>query len=356
MKSLLKILLVGLGLSYAAEDFQRISALPILGYSEETKVQYGAMALIFFKPDEPNGMVPEIDISVQGTTRGQFSFLVTPYFYLLHDQIHGVFDLRYQNWVSSYFGIGNDPDFDQFTIYDHEKFNTNLELESSLGLPRALRYGISMDVTHSDIEFRSNVEENCSERKCLDLPEEKSGWRNGLGYTATFDTRDNKNWARHGFFAQWQQMFYSDVLGDYSYDTEKLDLRGYTYLFWKTSMAVGTLWTRAGGDVPFDDLSGPDGVKRFRGVESLYFSDNQALILQVELRKVLFWRLAGDIFFEGGKVGDHFSELMRNKWHRAIGFGGELGLNMKERLYARGEFSWVDNEHLGLTVYIRQAF
>lgn len=374
--------------STSAKDdgFQRFSALPILGYSEETKLQYGAMALVFFRPETPGGEVPEIDISAQGTSRGQYSFMFTPYFYLMHDQVSGWFNLRYQDWVASYFGMGNNPDFDEYILFDRQKLNVGLELESNLGiseiLPKGFKYGMEIDLEYADISFRGDksgkadseaVRDDQGDPKDLDgtnfldesadkvtnniaAPDANSGFRNGLGYLLAYDTRDNKNWARHGFLLQWQQMFYSDLIGDYSYQTETLDLRGYTYLFWKTSMAVGALWQRTSGDTPFDKLSGPDGIKRFRGVESLYFRDNQSLILQAELRKVLFWRLAGDIFFEGGKVGDHFSELLRNQWHRAIGFGGELALNLKESLYARGEFSWIDNEHLALTVYIRQAF
>lgn len=340
-----------------AEHFQRFTALPVLGYSEETELQVGAMAIVFFKPEEKGGKVPEIDISAYGSTRGQFQFQLTPYYYLHHNQINGWLDFRYQNWVARYFGMGNDPDYDIHTNFDRERFYLGAEIESSIGLPRQLKYGAEIHIEHSHIDFdKSEGSDDTVGESTLPLPDSHSGWRNGAGYLVAFDTRDNTNWSRHGFLAQWQQMFYSDHLGDYSFDVETLDLRGYTYLFWETSMAVGALWQRTGGDVPFDMLAGPDGIKRFRGVESLYFRDRQAMILQVELRKYLGWRLAGDIFFEGGKTGDHFSEVWRNKWHRSVGFGGMLILNQKEQLYARGEFSWIDFDHLGMTVYIRQAF
>lgn len=343
----------------STEHFQRFTALPVLGYSEETKLQFGAMGIVFFKPLEKGGKVNEIDISAIGSTRKQFQFIVEPYYYLHHDQIAIRADLRYQNWVASYFGAGNNPDIDKFVLYDREKFKFGTRVKSSVGLPRMFRYGAEIHVEHSDIDFRKSEAAGGNEGGSTDkitLPDEHSGWRNGAGYILGLDTRDNLNWSRHGFLVQWQQMFYSDVLGDYAFDTESIDIRGFTYLFWETSMAVGLLWQRANGDVPFDMLSGPDGIKRFRGVESLYFNDKQALIVQAELRKFLAWRLAGTIFYEGGKSGDHFSELWRNKWHQAVGFGGQLALNLKEQLYARGEFSWVDFDHLGMTVYLRHSF
>jgi hypothetical protein len=91
-------------------------------------------------------------------------------------------------------------------------------------------------------------------------------------------------------------------------------------------------------------------------VESLYFGDNQALILQAEVRKALFWRFGSHVFLEGGKSGSYFSDLVRNEWHKSVGIGALLGLNLKENLFARADFSWVDFDHLGLSFYVRQAF
>lgn len=331
------------------DHFQRFTALPVLGYSEETKLQFGAMGMVFFKPSHKGGKVNEIDMTAYGSTRKQFQFILEPYFYLLNDRIAGKADFRYQNWVASYFGAGNNPDFDKFVIFDREKFQLGTRIESSVGLPKEIKYGAEIHIEHSDIQFRKNSE--------IKTPDTHSGWRNGAGYLVSYDSRDNINWSKHGFLVQWQQMFFSNTFGDYSFNTKQLDIRGFTELpFWNISMATAVLWEQANGDVPFDMRSGPDGIKRFRGVESLCFNDKQALIVQAELRKFLGWRLAGDIFYEGGKVGDHFSELWRNKWHQAIGFGGQLALNLKERLYARGEFSLIDFKKLGLTVYVREAF
>jgi len=332
------------------EHFQRFSALPVLGYSEETRLQYGAMTILFFRPGTPGGKVNEIDITAYGSTRGQFQFLLVPYFYLNHDKVRLNMDFRYQRWVGSYFGMGNDVDFDRYLGFDKERILTEAEVMSSVGLPAEFNYGAKIHLEHTQFDFKDCDE--CS----VQAPTAHNGWRNGIGYLLGYDSRDNVNWAKSGFLVQWQQMFFSDHLGDYSFDTESLDLRGYTPLFWNISMAAGALWQRSCGDVPFDMLSGPDGTKRFRGVESLYFRDSQGITLQAELRKFLFWRLAGDIFFEGSKVGDHFSELMGNKWHQAVGFGGMLALNLKERLYARGELSLVDYKKLGMTVYVRSAF
>ena len=37
------------------EEFQRISVVPVIGYTEETQYQFGAMAILFFKPSSASG-------------------------------------------------------------------------------------------------------------------------------------------------------------------------------------------------------------------------------------------------------------------------------------------------------------
>ena len=48
------------------DSFQRYSVVPILGYTEETEFQIGVMALLFLKPDEQSGNVPEIGLTAYG--------------------------------------------------------------------------------------------------------------------------------------------------------------------------------------------------------------------------------------------------------------------------------------------------
>lgn len=329
-------------------EFQRFSAVPVLGYTEETELQCGAMILLFLKPDADGKKIPEIGFTAYGSSRGQLQIVLEPFLYLYRDKISVWFDLEYQDWVASYFGSGNDPDIDRFTNYNRKKLYFGTKIEARLGLPEAFKYGIELHVEHSDIEFDRDGK--------IRPPDPHSGRRNGAGYLIALDTRDNTNWTRHGFLAEWKQLFFSGYFGDYRFDVESLDLRGYTELPWEVSAATGFLWKRTNGDVPFDMLAGPDGIKRFRGVESLYFNGNQAVILQSELRRHIAWIFGAHLFFEGGKAGDYFGELLRNKWHRAVGFGGLLALNRSESLFARADVSWVDFDHIGLSFYVRQAF
>lgn len=352
LRYLASIIAIVAATAHGEEDFQRFSALPVIGYSEETALQYGGMLLLFFKPDFEGGKTSSIDLAFFYTTKSQLEAYIIPRYYFFHDRIQGTMEATVDKWIGSFYGIGNNPDIDDGWGYDRKAYYLKNTLQTNLGLPEILNnfmYGMSVHAEYSKISFNDYSGD-------LDKPDTDGRYRTGVGYRLAHDSRDNTNWASHGFYAHWDHMFFTDAIGDYSFTKQELDLRAYTYLFWKTSLAVAALWQRCDGDVPFDMLAGPDGIRRFRGVKDHFFRDNQALILQTEFRKVLFWRLAGTIFFEGGKAGNYFSDLMREKWHQSIGFGGELALNMSERLYARGDISWVDYKNIGLTIRIRQAF
>ena len=57
----------------SSEEFQRISVVPVLGYTEETQYQFGAMAILFFKPSFEGGTISELDLSCYGTSRNQIT-------------------------------------------------------------------------------------------------------------------------------------------------------------------------------------------------------------------------------------------------------------------------------------------
>jgi hypothetical protein len=334
------------------DDFQRFAIIPVVGYTEETKFEYGLMGNFFFKPSFKGGRTSELDVIAYATTEDQYSASIAPLFFLFHDQLSGKVYFFYENWTGRFYGFGNDPDIDDYRKFERSTFYTQGELETNFLLPRklsAFKYGVNFEFNNSTFKHEDYEGE-------IVYPGDVDGWRNGVGYHLTYDTRDNLNWARHGFFVQWEQDVYPKTLGDFDYSVSKLDLRGFSEFIWNTSMAVGCMWKRVNGNAPFDMLAGADGVKRFRGVKTNYFNGNQALFLQTEFRKALFWRLAGNIFFEGGKTGEYFSDLWREQWHTGVGFGGQLALNMNERLYARADLSLVDFKNIGLTFYLREAF
>ena len=141
----------------AEDDFQRFSALPILGYSEETGLEYGAMLLLFLRPDYEDGRSTTIDFAVMGTAKNQVEALIVPRYYLYHDRIIGEAALTYDNWVSYYYGIGNDSDIDDGRMFDRTTVRAENTTLTNLGLPDTwhnFMYGPAFQLEYTDISFR----------------------------------------------------------------------------------------------------------------------------------------------------------------------------------------------------------
>jgi hypothetical protein len=139
-----------------ADYFQRFSALPILGYTEETGIEYGAMLLLFFKPEYTGGRTTTVDFAVIGTAKKQLEVLIVPRYYFYQDRIIGEAGFTYDNWVSHYYGIGNNPDLDDGRTFDRNTFKATNTTLTNLGLPRhgTILLRPSLHVEYTDIDFR----------------------------------------------------------------------------------------------------------------------------------------------------------------------------------------------------------
>ena len=303
------------------------------------------------KAKKPPSLTSLFTVLRESSSRVRFS----PKFFFLKDRISTDIDLHYENWVGNFFGAGNNPDIDDYRKFDRQTFYVKTLTKTNFGtkqwIPDFKLRSFSLKETTRVLISATTITTATSRSPKTQTAGETASAIIFRSTPVTIPTgQDTATWSNGAITSTTKGM------GDYSYTHQELDVRGYTEFIWNTSMAVGLLWQRVDGNAPFDKLAGSDGLKRFRGVERNYFYGEQALFLQVEFRKKLFWRLAGDIFFEGGKTGDYFSDLMRNKWHRSLGFGGRFALNKKENLYARCELSWVDFKNVGMTMYVRDAF
>lgn len=327
------------------DNFQRFSVLPFAAYSEETKLQYGGIFILFFRPFQEGEHVSSMDFLARGTTRGQFQFQYAPNLWFFGDQLHIPAKLSFYKWQFSLFERGARGAFDPIDEYNCTYFYGKVPIEMSFGIPNSipLRYGVVIEGETRNNEFGKDIPKNYQD-----------GYFLGSGYLIILDKNDNVNWPTKGYYTAFEQVFFG---GDFNYHTETVDLRFYTPLFWETSLAAGLYARQSRGDnVPLGKLAGPDGVKRFRGVESGIWSDTQTLIWQLELRRPLFWRFAGVIFGEALQSAPYFSELFNRQMHYSVGFGGRLALNRSEKLHARADLSLVDGKHIGITIDLRESF
>lgn len=327
------------------DDFQRFSGLPFVSYSEETKIEYGGVLIVFFRPCEGGSEVSSVDILLMGTQRSQFEMRISPYLFLLREHLKIDAELEIAKWPGDYFERGSSGSSDPIASFDKTSISGEAAFEFNYGVPSALRfrYGPVVKAEYRENDF-DDIDEGGSRR---------DGAFGGGGYVVQYNSLDNENWPSRGAYAAFEQVFFG---GEFAFHTEELDLKTYITPFYTTTFAFGLLWQQSRGDVPYGYLAGPDGMRRFRGVDSGVWNDKQATILQFEIRQPLFWRFAATAFVEGLKSGPYFSKMLDNDLRYAVGFGGRLALNKSEKLYGRADLSIVNMKDIGFTLDLREAF
>jgi hypothetical protein len=93
-----------------------------------------------------------------------------------------------------------------------------------------------------------------------------------------------------------------------------------------------------------------------RGLKKGWLADKSSWVLQSEIRAHLFWRFAGTVFYEAGKVGEDLRSLWKNEFHSSVGIGGRMLINKERKTHIRGDLALIDFKYYGMTITLREAF
>ena len=146
------ILFFAIHLQASEKPFQRFSALPVLAYSEETSLQYGAMLLLFFKPVEGGTQVSTIDLVALGSLENQYQLRTKPHFYFLGDKLFMPSEFSISKWCGSIYERSAEGSFDPLDDYENFHFYGKLPFEMNFGIPNSLpvRYGLVFETDYRE--------------------------------------------------------------------------------------------------------------------------------------------------------------------------------------------------------------
>lgn len=329
---------------------RRYLLVPFGGYSEETGAQIGGLGMYFLPGGTGDGKGSSLTASAVFTTRGQRMAMLGPTFVLDGGRTELSTFSKYSDWPGNYWMGGNAPSAlsEGYSMTSVGVRGSALFSADYLGLPDQIRGGVLHDVERNSTEFGSDARVNAGLRM--------GGWRVGIGPVLQWDTRDHKGGPTRGALVSLGTVFFDDSWGsDWNFSKTTLDLRGYQAIGSRCVLALGAMWERVDGDVPFDRLAMPDGVSRLRGVEKGWLRDRQQFVAQSELRFPTPWWISGVAFAEMGKVGDDFEELAGNRFHYALGGGVRLPVNRERRLNFRLDLAWV-GDGMGAAASFGEAF
>jgi len=331
------------------EEFQEWGLFPVVAGNAETGLQLGALAIRFIKPDQPDSRTSTIDLIAFGTTNSQYYAKIAPDIYFGRGKYHANALFSGSLWPANFYGIGNNTSKDNKESYESTDFNAAFLLERKL---RDMFYaGVLYQYDNSEIEAEStSLHFNNS------LTGAEGGVRSGLGFSLSIDTRDNINDPRSGTFINFQSKYFEDVFGsDFTYRAVQFHMNYYHMITDETGLAFKGYIRMTRGDIPFQDLSSPDGTDILRGIEYGRYRDRDLASFQAEYRYSIYKKWGGTFFLETAQVADELSDLDIGGWKSGAGAGLRYALNQREKLNVRLDISYVDSG-FGIVLSNREAF
>lgn len=334
------------------DDFQKWAFFPVIASETETGLQFGGLAVRFFEPESIELRTSTIDLVAFGTANQQFYTGISSDVYFKKDTYHLGFASNGRLWPANFYGIGSDSLEDDKEEFESTGFNTSIFFERKFaGIFYA---GIQYRFENSWIDAESLKQEGVLTNDSITGAE--GGLRSGLGATVSLDTRDNINDAREGTLIKAQALYFEDCFGsDFDYSLYTLDMRQFISLAGITGLGIRGYAQLQRGDIPFQDLSSPNGYNILRGIEKGRYRDRDMVALQAEWRYPIYKRFSGTLFVETAQVADDLTDLYNDNWISGAGAGLRYALNPTEKFNVRIDFAWVDNG-FGLTIGMREAF
>lgn len=322
----------------AAAGPQRWSVLPVMGYSTETTLFVGGMA-IHYLPQRPQTRGSSIPTVGFGSLKGQYQVFVVPDLYTVANTYRLEGALGVQKWPASYYRRGNGAG-PETVDYQANGIELELSAQRRFGGHRDSRGGFFagplLRVVLNEVSWKESG-------SCPIVAGADGGALVGIGLATSYDTRDVPGAPLAGDYVTYTLGLHHPWMGsDYDYTLHLLEARHYHGLGHQRVLAVGGDLRLISGAPPFREQSSPDGIGQLRGIENGRYHDTHLLSLQVEYRQPLRGRTGGVVYLDAAQVAPRVGSLSLDAFHFAPGMGLRFALNPEQRFNLRFDVSWVD--------------
>ncbi len=327
--------------------------LPVIARSIETSWSFGLVGSMTFQLKSEKA--PTRTSNMQGlflyTLRHQVVTAIngTTYFpgekFILSNQ------LSYSYFPDEFWGLGKvAPDsnkehyrYKQFYLYLHPQYLVGNKI--FLGL--LYEYQRLLDVHYQPGGLFDK--ENVAGRNGYQV--------SGLGFSFTYDTRDNAFSPDKGELMQFYFNHFAHFFGsDYDYTNFVVDMRRFITLYKDQVLALQAYGFFNLGQVPLRSLASIGGASSMRGYYEGRYRDKNKAVLQAEYRVPLFWRLGAVAFGDLGNVGEELGDLDFKHLKATLGGGIRVALNKTEKLNLRIDYGFASTGSHGLYLQLGEAF
>jgi len=327
---------------------------PIIFYTPETQLGYGAGGMLFFKnSDEPNLKTSRIKVSAYLTTNKQYALNIFPMVYFSGKQQFSLEGkITYAKEIWKYYGVGNNTPEISYPEYEQETFRFYGELVAFGILSNHFQTGPIYEYYNAVI---SDIKQNPYLHAAKLLGKE-GGHISGLGWSFLLDLRDNIFYPTANGYYKARRLWFNKTWGsEFDYRRIVVDLRQYIDLGSENILAMQLYYDDTQDDVPFYRLPQIGGENRMRGYFMGRYRDKKYVTFQAEYRKMFWWKLGAVVFASVGDVAGGYSSLKLFESRYAYGFGLRFLFDEGEHLNLRMDLGFGENTS-GLYFSLEEAF
>jgi hypothetical protein len=317
------------------EKTSGIVAVPVVFYTPETKLAFGAGGIYYFALTGDKAVTRPSSVSFSGvyTQLKQSTVEVNPDFYL-KDGYHIQAYLQYYKFPDYFYGIGNATSSDL-----KEAFTSNywwLNIEALKCVRGAFNIGFQYffdDTKLVEVEAGRQLDSE-------DITGSGGGKVSGIGPFMTYDSRDSIFFPTRGSYHQFSAMTFGRALGsDFRFSRFSLELRRYHGFSPSRILAFQAKFLFETGDPPFWRMGQLGGQEIMRGYYSGRYRDKNMMAFQVEYRWVpAFWRIGLAAFAGIGDVADKPGNFRLGSFKYSHGLGLRFVVDRRQRLHLRLDY------------------
>lgn len=333
-------------------------ALPVLAYSPETGLEYGAWGNYIFVSEKSDSLVrsSSIGLITSFTTKKQANIKFDLNYWAPENKYHYIALVGYRNFPFNFYGIGDQTLNSDKILLTQKLLRINLEGEKLI----SKYYYAGLNAKFESFEYKST-----SDNQVIDLESlygSVGGKYLAIGISQAYDSRNSNTNTTKGLYARLKYSYAPNLWGAENFKGSliSLDLRSFFPLNKKLVIGLNSIFQSAISEkVPFYIMPQLGNDEMMRGYYQGRYRDKNLLTLQSELRYQIHPRIGLAAFAATGTVYHKGIDLSRLKYSLGSGvryfFNIEHGANIRFD-YAIGEKAHGEQRQSGFYIALGQAF
>lgn len=311
--------------------------VPLLYYTPDTRLAYGAMAVKYFKLrssiEDTLTRLSYTKLLIDYTQNRQLDVWASWNIFTSGEKYIIKGEARYRNFPDRFYGVGNRTPKEANEFYSYDLVTLKLLLLKSFGDRNFA--GIDYQITN----FFNVKKEPNGQLIQGQIPGSFGGLNSGFGFVITRDHRDNVFNSHKGMFLELSSYFYDRWMGsDFRFKTYNFAFHKYYPIKSQHTLAWQLVANLNFGTVPFYNLATVGSDEILRGYAKNRFRDHHFVGTQAEYRFPIYWRFGG-VFFTGfGDVFRQATDISFRHLKYSYGAGLRLNLNRKENVNIRIDY------------------